>query len=167
MIQLTLGKSFRPGKVITHSALKEYEMKLHLTDIFNFHWFSAFIYSSSFVSCHCWLYCSLPTQKRKFNKIVLHSIDQKNLVLCLIYLVSLKHNKIQHSCFNVKHGPRGTGEGVKCVGKEQWPRFCWASVSGLSHLFSHLEHSCAQKPKYWYSEVFTKQLLNLVTYLCE
>ena len=36
MIQLTLGKSFGPGEVITHSALKEYQMKLYLSDIFNF-----------------------------------------------------------------------------------------------------------------------------------
>ena len=76
----------------------------------------SFPVSAVYIAC-------LPIQRRRFNNIVLHSIDQKNLVLCLIYLVSLKHIKIQHSCLNLRHGPRGTGEGVKCVGKRAMTTF--------------------------------------------
>ena len=81
MIQLTLGKSFGPGEVITHSALKEYEMKLHLTQTFSI--FTAFLLlftvPHSFPVSAVYI-ARLPIQRRRFNNIVLHSIDQKNYV---------------------------------------------------------------------------------------
>ena len=71
MIQLTPGKSFGPGEVITHSALKEYEMKLYLSDIFNLEKFkvlflklSAFIYSFPFISFTAVYVVPPPTQTR-------------------------------------------------------------------------------------------------------